>query len=246
VRFTLNGREFALTRSQVEARLAKLAPEPIMKLGVKVNGVCFPVRQALEAAIGVPRSTFISHTARRQLAALGFEVIGEPEPRELPSATPRGRAGTASAESWHAEATVQATLVSTLVAGGWTIVSQADTASKQHGIDVVATHGELTAGIEVKGYPSRSYADPRREHETKRAHPTTQAAHWYSQALLAAMRLRTRQPDYLSVIALPDFPRYRTLHADTRASLAACGIEVWWVDANGEVAGVPQVGAAVE
>jgi len=51
---------------------------------------------------------------------------------------------------WHTEARVQAAVVRTLQANGWQIVSQADTATKEHGIDVVASRGRQTAGIEVK------------------------------------------------------------------------------------------------
>ncbi|MBC5984937.1 hypothetical protein H8949_18535, partial [Bacillus pumilus] len=65
--------------------------------------------------------------------------------------------------------------------------------------------------------------------------PSTQAGHWYSQAVLAAMRLRGKEPQWRSVIALPDFSRYRDLHAETAGSLAAAQIEVWWVDQAGSV-----------
>jgi len=49
------------------------------------------------------------------------------------------------------------------------------------------------------------------------------------------MRLRGKEPTWRSVIALPDFPRYRDLHAETFGSLAAAQIEVWWVDKTGWV-----------
>jgi hypothetical protein len=49
------------------------------------------------------------------------------------------------------------------------------------------------------------------------------------------MRLRGKEPSWRSVIALPDLPRYRDLHAETVGSLAAAGIEVWWVDQTGEL-----------
>src|SRR3546814_3199445 len=44
-----------------------------------------------------------------------------------------------------------------------------------------------------------------------------------------------KEPQWRSVIALPDFPRYRDLHAETAGSLAAAQIEVWWVDQAGAV-----------
>ncbi|MDO3397265.1 hypothetical protein QWJ41_16190 [Nocardioides sp. SOB44] len=49
------------------------------------------------------------------------------------------------------------------------------------------------------------------------------------------MRLRGKEPQWRSVIALPDFPRYRDLHAEMAGSLAAAQIEVWWVDQAGAV-----------
>jgi hypothetical protein len=134
---------------------------------------------------------------------------------------------------WHTEANVQSSLVAALVKSGWSILSVADTATKEHGIDVVAVREGRMAGIEVKGFPSRNYADPARAGEVKRTGPSTQAAHWYSQAVLAAMRLRGKEPSWRSVIVLPDFPRYRELHAQTVGSLDAAQIEVWWIDQSG-------------
>ncbi len=136
---------------------------------------------------------------------------------------------------WHTEANVQAMLVTVLATDGWRILSVANTATKEHGIDVIAARDGATVGIEVKGFPSRAYADPTRAGFPKRTSPSTQAGHWYSQAVLAAMRLRGNEPGWRSVIALPDFPRYRDLHTETVGSLVAAGIEVWWVDQTGEL-----------
>lgn len=136
---------------------------------------------------------------------------------------------------WHTEANVQALLVTALATDGWRIQSVANTATKEHGIDVIARRDGQTVGVEVKGFPSRAYADPARAAEKKRTSPSTQAGHWYSQAVLAAMRLRGKEPDWRSVIAFPDFPRYRDLYAETQGSLNAAAIEVWWVDERGRI-----------
>lgn len=120
-------------------------------------------------------------------------------------------------DEWHTEANVQASVVRHLATTGWSILSVADTATRQRGIDVVATREGTTVGVEVKGYPSARYADPARALEAKITSPTNQSPHWYAQAVLAAMRLRTREPDYRSVIALPDFPRYRDLYTEPPA-----------------------------
>lgn len=134
---------------------------------------------------------------------------------------------------WHTETNIQALLVTALATDGWRILSVANTARKEHGIDVIAVRDEQTVGIEVKGFPSRNYADPARAGEQKRTTPSTQAGHWYSQAVLAAMRLRGKEPTWSSVIVLPDFPRYRQLHLETVGSLKAADIDVWWIDESG-------------
>jgi len=118
---------------------------------------------------------------------------------------------------------------------GWQIVSEADAASRQPGIDIVAAREAEELAIEVKGFPGRGFADPRRAHEHKRAHPSGQAKGWYGRAILAAMLTRSRRPHARSVIALPDFPRYRDLFEETAGSLQKCSIEVWWISEDGDV-----------
>ncbi|MET9317248.1 hypothetical protein ABZX12_35980 [Kribbella sp. NPDC003505] len=246
IRFTLNGRRYELSRAQVEARLADAAPEAIHKHAVRVKNIWFPAVQAFEAAVGVPRSEFISHTARRHLAALGFELRGVIEPRgsatDAASAQDVGTPGLeepttiASPEGvWHTEANVQAAVVTALSHRGWRILSVANTAAREHGIDVIARGDRGTVGIEVKGFPSRSYADSRRANEIKRTSPSTQAGHWFAAAVLAAMRLRGKEPNWQSAIALPEFQRYRDLFGEVAASLSAAQIDVWWVHADGTV-----------
>lgn len=165
VQFTLNGDRYELSRAMVEARLADVEPESIREHAVQVNGTWFPIKQAFEAAAGVARSEFISHTARRHLAALGFDVRGEITSRNVASvAVPdRGKdsapvvSSVVDAEKeWHTEANVQAAVVTALAAAGWMFRSVANTATKERGIDVVAERAGLTVGVEVKGFPSRA------------------------------------------------------------------------------------------
>ena len=63
ITFTLSGRRYELTRTDVESRLAGVAPDAIRKHAVRVNDIWFPAIQAFEVATGIPRSEFISHTA---------------------------------------------------------------------------------------------------------------------------------------------------------------------------------------
>lgn len=247
ITFTLNGRRHDLSREAVATELLGVAPEAIRKHAVRVNNIWFPVIQAFESATGIPRSDFISQTARRHLAALGYEVSGATQPHGNTMPSPETSAGPPTHSNrpevgpappvgeWHTEANVQAALVTALAADGWRVLSVANTATKEHGIDVIASRDGQTVGVEVKGFPSRNYADPARAGEVKRTAPSTQAAHWYSQAVLAAMRLRGKEPAWRAVIALPGFPRYRDLYAETTESLAAAQIEVWWVNETGTV-----------
>lgn len=84
--------------------------------------------------------------------------------------------------------------------------------------------------MEVKGYPAKRYADPRRAGEVKPTAPSVQARHWYAQAVLKAMLTRDDHPDYEIAIGLPDAPTYRTLHRRTRSSLDQLSIKVMFID----------------
>lgn len=130
---------------------------------------------------------------------------------------------------WPWEGAVQDVVVEALTAQGAEIESQADTARRERGTDVVAVLEGRRLHIEVKGWPGREYADPRRADEVKRTHPTMQAAHWFAGAISSGMRLRQRHPHDRVVVAVPDFPRYRTLHAERQEPLSRLGIEVWFV-----------------
>lgn len=136
---------------------------------------------------------------------------------------------------WFWEGNVVDVLVQALSDHGCSIISVADTHSKQQGIDIHAMLGSQGLLIEVKGYPSHSYRDPRRASETKRTNPTVQAQHWYAQALLKALRLRFAQPEAKIAIGLPDMPRYRALFAETGCALEELGVGVLFVDEQGSV-----------
>jgi Holliday junction resolvase-like predicted endonuclease len=245
IQFTVNGHRVELTADEVRHRLRDIRPEPVHQYSVQVGSRVYPVKQAFAAATGIPRSVFTTQAARRHLAALGFEVAPDrsarrPQPPAgliMPgtqaSATAAGQS--ASTGDWHTEAKVQAMAVAHLVREGWQIVSEADTASRQRGIDLVTMRENEELAIEVKGFPGRGFADPRRAGERKRTRPSTQATGWYGRAILAAMLTRSRRPYARSVIALPDFPRYRDLFTETARSLQKCNIEVWWVSQDGDV-----------
>ncbi len=136
---------------------------------------------------------------------------------------------------WYWEGNVVEAIARFLEQGGWTIVAKADTHSKKSGVDIQAGKDSQIILFEVKGYPSTHYRDPRRSDEVKRTNPTNQAQQWYSHALLKAMRLQTKHPEALVVLGFPDFPRYRTLFAETQSGLAKLGVGFLMVGEDGRV-----------
>ena len=136
---------------------------------------------------------------------------------------------------WYWEGNVTTSLASWLEQAGWTILSQADTRSRQQGLDLHATRGGRELVVEVKGYPSRIYRNPARAAETKPTDPTSQAQQWYSHALLKALRLQHAYPSALVMMGFPDFPRYRALFRETRCALERLQVAVVLIDENGEV-----------
>lgn len=138
-------------------------------------------------------------------------------------------------EDWFWEGNVVDKIARHLERGGWSIIATADTRSKARGIDLHAAKSGKEIILEAKGYPSKNYRDPARATEQKPTNPTSQAQQWYSHALLTAMRLQTKYPGAIVALGLPDFPRYRSLFAETQNGLSKLGVSLLFVSQNGEV-----------
>lgn len=225
----------------VTSRMNDVPPEPVREHAVRVGGVVYPVKQVFELASGVPRSQFTSQTALRHLRALGFPIATDPinpvasRVSRVPQPSPAAPA--AAGKCWPWEGSVQAVFVELLVGYGWRIEATADTATKARGVDVLAAKETRRLGAEVKGWPPGGYADPRRAGEIKPTQPSTQAVHWFSQALFKAIMLLDSHPGHESLMVLPDYPRYRDLAARTRTGRDAAGVHVVLLNADGTLAG---------
>ncbi len=136
---------------------------------------------------------------------------------------------------WFREGNVVGVIARALEQGGWNIVGKADTHSEERGVDIQAIRNGWTLLVEAKGYPSKSYRDPRRMGEIKPTNPTNQAQQRFSRALLKVMRLQTKHPDAIIALGFPDFPRYRALFKETYSGLAKLGIAMLTVHADGNV-----------
>jgi hypothetical protein len=136
---------------------------------------------------------------------------------------------------WFWEGHVQDRVAAHLRTQGWSIARLANTAARSTGPDIEARRGPDRLIVEVKGFPSIGYRDPRRAAEIKRTNPTLQARHWFADALLKVVRQRGTEPGDLVAMAFPDFERYRSLCRDTSEPLAELGIGVMLVTESGKV-----------
>lgn len=72
--FRIGGEALSLSRQDVEERLKNVVPEEVRDLSVSVNGLRYPVKQALADASGLLRGNFTSHEAMRVFRRLGFAL----------------------------------------------------------------------------------------------------------------------------------------------------------------------------
>jgi len=159
----------------------------------------------------------------------------QPAPGQVSLEIAKPDANLTPIDRWFWEGNVQAAIVSTLTAVGWLIELVADTASRAQGTDIVATRDGRRLHIEVKGYPSDTYARGEQQGQPKPTHPATQARVWFAGALLKAAVLRNDHPLDMVVIGLPSFPTYRTLADRVTLTLIGGDIGMIWVDEAGRV-----------
>ena len=141
-------------------------------------------------------------------------LVGTP-PRAAP-APPVAITSADPRAEWSWEGNIQTAVVRHLAGTGWAVIRVADTASQERGIDIVAERDDRRLLVEVKGWPSTTYARGERAGQPKPSQPTLQAGHWFASGLLAALRTRPKDADAELAFALPDIPRYRALLDDVR------------------------------
>jgi hypothetical protein len=72
--YTINQRTVSLTRDEVISRLTGVRPELGQKHFVNVDGIDYPVKQALEVVTGIERNEFVATLARSIFRSLGFQL----------------------------------------------------------------------------------------------------------------------------------------------------------------------------
>jgi hypothetical protein len=128
-------------------------------------------------------------------------------------------------QPWFWEGSIQGTVVNFLERHGWEILFQANTATHQRGKDIVAERSGSTLWVTVKGFPSG----------TLRTHHSTQAGHWFADALLDVIRWRQESSSVWIAVALPQYQRYQTLRERTKWLEQAAPFDYLWVTEAGEV-----------
>jgi hypothetical protein len=79
----VGGRDFDLTKQEVESLMRNQTPELIQKHVVEVNGAAFPPKQVLGRCTGWPRTSYTTMEAQRVLTRIGFTCR---EARAVPTA----------------------------------------------------------------------------------------------------------------------------------------------------------------
>jgi hypothetical protein len=135
---------------------------------------------------------------------------------------------------WAWEGNVQSRFVTRLAATGWLITRVADTARRERGVDIVAQRDGQQLLVEVKGWPSTTYARGEMAGRPKPTQPTLQAAHWFAEVLMSLIR-RGAKPGQTLAMGLPDMPRYRTLLGEAGWALERLDITIYLVTPDGTV-----------
>lgn len=163
----------------------------------------------------------------------GSPVTAAP-PAEL-SPPPLAAPPNESSADWRWEGNVQAAVVKHLAVEGWSIRRVADTLSRERGIDIEATQDGMELLVEVKGYPSDTFARGPKAGEPKPTGSALQARHYFAGALLSGSIIRSERPHARVALAFPDVSTYSTLGSRVAPVLTAAGIELWLVAVDGTI-----------
>jgi hypothetical protein len=120
--------------------------------------------------------------------------VNRPTGLSDPSPSPTAVTGPAISEGptarpWYWEGNVQSAIVKHLISDGWSIISNANTATREAGKDIVATKENEELWISVKGWPDKSI--------------NTQARHWFAGAIFDLILYRDLDPDVTLGIGIP-------------------------------------------
>ena len=72
--FILKGKQYSLTKEQVEEKMRDMIPGRIQKYYALINGTKYPPKQIIAECLGIPLMEFTTMDAYGILRRLGFEL----------------------------------------------------------------------------------------------------------------------------------------------------------------------------
>lgn len=126
---------------------------------------------------------------------------------------------------WFWEGNVQNQIVNHLTEQDYEICSTAHTASKQHGIDIIAEKEGKPLWVTVKGFPRK----------TTKTQSSTQVPHWFSSGIFDVLKYRGEKSEVDIAFGLPDHDRYRNLARKISWLKPIAKFSYFWVKESGEI-----------
>jgi len=131
----------------------------------------------------------------------------------------------ANDEPWFWEGNIQSFVCQYLKTQKYDIIRSADTKRREAGKDIEAKKNALPCWVTVKGYPKG----------TQKTRPSTQAGHWFKQALFDVISWRWENKNAEIIFALPDYPRYRKLSEKVIWLQPIVRFSIFWVRRDGNI-----------
>jgi hypothetical protein len=129
-------------------------------------------------------------------------------------------------QKWYWEGNIQNKIVGFLKQQGYTILNEANTETKEAGIDIIAISPEMRRLlVTVKGFPS-----------DEKANKHTEARHWFAEAIFDLVRYRQDFPEVMLAIGIPQgFPTYQNLNKKVTWFKLSLPFKYFWVSQDGNV-----------
>ena len=141
-------------------------------------------------------------------------------------------------DDWFWEGNIQDKIMKHLKDSGFDRVTGVDTYSKEPGPDITAYKEGKKWVIEVKGYPSDKYVEDRGDRKKGTLKPTptaTQARHWFSEAMMSVLLVKSEDQNVEVGLGFPRMDTYLTFLKRVSYVREKLSIHVFLVEENGLV-----------
>lgn len=132
---------------------------------------------------------------------------------------------------WYCECQVQSKIAAELVMKGYTISRQADTHSREHGVDIDGPNLKVS----VKGFPGKNYMRGPKIGTPKATGVHSQARQYFSHATLDVILYRADHPNALVALGLPSMTTYLELWRKSKLVFKNNAIQAIFIDQAGGI-----------